>query len=539
MTRSYGRYLIRSRHGTTYQFRLSIPPELRLHFGGRRELRRSLRTVDRRDASRQAIALRAWCECIFRALREDVLAKKKTSDQSSMVGYQMFMDSLGRENVVDHPNDPDRESREIHELRKQDNEFVLANPDLVMKFRAPSARGRHATAIAFQQVADEYLTDYAKRGAGQRKKAPRQGTLNAETTLINFWKSYFKETPIQSISTVELRSAQALLANLPANRAQHRLSDAEAIALAATDHSYQPLADHNTVPKYASRLRNIFAYAKKMRYIDDDPSDVLDVSQDKSVGKDAEPFSLADVSKIFTGKDYIGKLQVKRTTSSFRLLPAQFWMPLLAAFSGARAEELAQLTVADLMQDEQTRIDYLYINDEGLAGDGRKKSIKSISSKRRLPVHSILKTIGFMEFVEARSAADGGQAGLFDLTRSTDEGRLAKAVTQWFSRSDAKSSFLRRCGIDSHGRDTDGRIEWSKTFHSWRHTVRDVLRQQPHPIHGGAITEFEMDLVTGHAPVGSAGVDYGSGKRPLDLVSKLVECIRYDGVPFDQIKWNS
>lgn len=26
MPRSYGRFLIRSRHGTTYQFRLSIPP---------------------------------------------------------------------------------------------------------------------------------------------------------------------------------------------------------------------------------------------------------------------------------------------------------------------------------------------------------------------------------------------------------------------------------------------------------------------------------------------------------------------------------
>lgn len=214
-------------------------------------------------------------------------------------------------------------------------------------------------------------------------------------------------------------------------------------------------------------------------------------------------------------------------------------MPLLAAFSGARAEELAQLTVADLMQEEKTRIDYLYINDEGLAGDGRKKNIKSISSKRRLPVHSTLKAIGFMEFVEARRAADGVQAGLFDLTRSTDEGRLAKAIGQWFSRSDAKSSLLRRSGINSHGRDADGRIAWSKTFHSWRHTVRDVLRQAPHPVHGAAIAEFEMDFVTGHAPGGGAGAKYGSGERALADIQKLVEAIQYPGVPFAEIQWGS
>lgn len=155
------------------------------------------------------------------------------------------------------------------------------------------------------------------------------------------------------------------------------------------------------------------------------------------------------------------------------------------------------------MQDEKTRIDYLYINDEGLAGDGRKKNIKSISSKRRLPVHSILKTIGFMEFVEARRAADGVQAVVL-ISRA----RLTRADWPKQLPSGSVGATPNPACCDAAGSIAMG-VTRTVASRGRRHSTLGGTAarcatplQAPHPVHGAAIAEFEMDFVTGHAPGG-------------------------------------
>lgn len=309
--------------------------------------------------------------------------------------------------------------------------------------------------------------------------------------------------------------------------------------MAKQGHNLPVLTGHNTVPKYTAALRRIFVHAKLQRSLLDDPSDVLETTQDKKAGKKVLPFTLDDVAKIFPGSGYVQQLQHSRTKNSRRLYTAHFWLPILAAFSGARIEELAQLTVSDIVCDRETGIDCLRITDEGVAGDGGQKSVKNTSSKRLLPLHDTVIAIGFLKFVNECRHAGSDSSGLFELERGSESGRLGKAISHWFSRSDDKNGFLQRCGVQTHERDVQGKIVSSKSFHSWRHTVRDVLRMQPHPRTGGSIAEFEIDYVTGHAPGGSAGVNYGTGKRPLDLIHELVNAINYPGVDFGAIRWKA
>lgn len=67
---------------------------------------------------------------------------------------------------------------------------------------------------------------------------------------------------------------------------------------------------------------------------------------------------------------------------------AAAWLPLIALFTGARQSELAQLRIEDLKQDSQSGLWFFDIGTEG----GR--SIKTASSRRKVPVHPHLVSVG-------------------------------------------------------------------------------------------------------------------------------------------------
>lgn len=75
------------------------------------------------------------------------------------------------------------------------------------------------------------------------------------------------------------------------------------------------------------------------------------------------------------------------------------WGALLALFSGARLNEIAQLEVGDIAQDDG--IFYLNITDEG----NNKKRLKANASRRKVPIHSELIRLGFLNWVNTKSTA--------------------------------------------------------------------------------------------------------------------------------------
>jgi len=68
-----------------------------------------------------------------------------------------------------------------------------------------------------------------------------------------------------------------------------------------------------------------------------------------------------------------------------------YWAPLLAYYSACRIEEICQLHTDNIKQENGTWV--LDIN----GNDGRK--LKTLSSKRLIPIHSHLIELGFLEFV--------------------------------------------------------------------------------------------------------------------------------------------
>lgn len=189
-------------------------------------------------------------------------------------------------------------------------------------------------------------------------------------------------------------------------------------------------------------------------------------------------FSTDDLKRIFRCPIY---------TENYRPVSggkeAAYWLPLLALYTGARVEELAQLLVKDIREAPGMGY-YLNISDEA-----DHAHLKNKNSRRRIPVHEVLIACGFLDYV-ARQKKSGM---LFPELKPNTRGKYGGYFSYFFSH------YLRQKILI-----TDER----KVFHSFRHTFKDICRQC-------GIEEAVHDALTGHGKA-TAGRNYGNEQYPLE-----------------------
>lgn len=83
--------------------------------------------------------------------------------------------------------------------------------------------------------------------------------------------------------------------------------------------------------------------------------------------------------------------------------PTKFWVSALALFTGARANEICQLHVEDVVDIDGIRcLNLTVFNTNGERVEG--KRVKTPSSERMVPLHPALIEGGFIEFLESRKS---------------------------------------------------------------------------------------------------------------------------------------
>lgn len=213
----------------------------------------------------------------------------------------------------------------------------------------------------------------------------------------------------------------------------------------------------------------------------------------RSPGKARLPFSADDLARIFHSPLYAGHPPPRAGGRQ-----AAYWLPLLALFTGARVEELAQLLVADVRHAAGLGY-YLNISDEA-----EHAKLKNAASRRRVPVHPVLVACGFIDY----AGEIGAGRLLFPHLRPNPRGKLGGYFSNFFSR------YLRRCVRIASKR---------KVFHSFRHTFKDVCRKV-------GIEEAVHDALTGHAG-NAVSRQYGNELYPLEPLFAAME--RYDVAGLD------
>jgi integrase len=174
--------------------------------------------------------------------------------------------------------------------------------------------------------------------------------------------------------------------------------------------------------------------------------------------------------------------------------PWRYWLPLLGRATGARLEELCQLRVNDFI--EQNGIQCIRIDD---SREGQ--NLKNSSSRRILPVHPALIELGLLRHVESVQAT--GADRLFPELEAV-RGKLGHAPSKWFGR------YKTKLGV------TDPR----KTFHSFRHTLIDDLRD-------AGVPDSLIKRIAGHEDGAVTFSIYGS-RSPLKAMAEALVHIDID-----------
>lgn len=202
------------------------------------------------------------------------------------------------------------------------------------------------------------------------------------------------------------------------------------------------------------------------------------------------PFSENELLQVFGSKEFLKQ----RDTHA-----ARYWIPVLCLFNVCRREEAGQLAVADI-QEEQG-IPFLRINDDETLG----QNLKNEGSRRRVPLHSCLVQLGFLDYVEQIKLA--GHVRLFPTLTKGNSG-YGDPVGKWFGR------LVTQLGI----------LDEALVLHSLRHGGITKL-------HAAEVQANNVEMLVGHASNTVNGSTYTHRENiPLSLLRDGLEKLRYDEV---------
>jgi integrase len=257
-----------------------------------------------------------------------------------------------------------------------------------------------------------------------------------------------------------------------------------------------PTISTTTINNQIRKLNSFFNWLVKQDFIRTNPISGMKIRQKGSLKAARTSFSQSDLAALFSSPLY--------TEHKFRH-DYQYWLPLLALYSGARIEEICQLHIADITIESPYPH---YKIDDSFKG----QHIKNSNSRRTIPIHPELLELGFARLIAEKKQQ--GEIKLFGYLVPQRE-QLSHKPSQWFSK------YKRGLGI------TDSR----KVFHSFRHTMVDSLKQvRAH--------DYEIKALLGHQN-GSVTHDiYGAIETPINLISDMVAVLSFKTALASVKPWN-
>lgn len=194
-------------------------------------------------------------------------------------------------------------------------------------------------------------------------------------------------------------------------------------------------------------------------------------------------------------------------TPSSERRSARYWAALVGLFTGMRQNEICQMDIGDIRRSPDG-VWYIDVND-----DGEDKSVKNERSRRAIPIHSELIKLGFVAFAsDEQERRETGK--LFEEVRRAPDRNYGYLLSRWFNQT-----FLKHAQAKTS----------KKSFHSLRHSFRDALRRARTP------QDF-VDQIGGWNSNGRVvtSENYGDGLHLSDLAQE-VEKISYPGLDLSHL----
>lgn len=315
----------------------------------------------------------------------------------------------------------------------------------------------------------EALTRYVKSISlsGRSEYVSRRHAVDY-SRAVNRYISDMGDKPIASIQPSDIH---AFAANL----------------IQPADANVKPLATSSTRLMLA-RLSSVMAFTVDSGLVETNPVTASRIHKRLGSGKakrrldDNRGYSWNELVSLFSHTDFQQLRHAEGRPGS-----AVFWIPLMAAYTGARREELAQLYIEDVHQHESGSWFIRIIDDRP------DKSVKTDSSRREIPVHPDLIALGLLTLVQGRTPG----TRVFPQLVKVSDGFAGIVSKSW-------RPITQRCGVYQPGRNP---------LHAFRHSFKTLARE-----HG--IPKEVSDWITGHAS-GHIGDSYGV--NPLSRMAQEIQ----------------
>lgn len=316
------------------------------------------------------------------------------------------------------------------------------------------------------------------------------------------------DLPIGEVDAERLRHFRdEHLSRMPANENRVRAklgtqSMSESVqAIADTDWPRMSAGERDLRMNWIARM---FRWAHEQKWIQDDPCTGLrresvltkaERTRTQTQRPSRESFTDDEINRIF-GAEWFRTGQGEKTKAgTYRTFqPFHYWLPLLGLCTGGRINELAQLHLDDVGQDG----DVWFIDINRSTPD---KSLKNEWSERKVPLHSRLIELGFIEW--CGRLREAGFKRVFPELSWNSTNRYAKDPIRVMSQY-----------LESLGMPRDG----TKVFHSFRHGINNALQKQT------SMPDWMRKRFMGHEP--GSGVNerhYLSDPHPAAMLPFLTQ----------------
>ncbi|EJQ7624185.1 site-specific integrase [Escherichia coli] len=382
---------------------------------------------------------------------------------------------------VDHFNDIDR----------QDNQVASVSLSVNAPEVKPEVKPEVTPSITIASLFEQYEAENAQNW----KPATLRENKASHAALIEIFDYLGLGADANTVTRADVLRVRDVLQQLPRNRKQ-RFKDVPLADLLSREDKTDCLDVVTINNKYLIKMAAVFRWAVRNDLIKKNMTEGLELKVPQRKASEARnAFSTEQVGQL------LAAAQVYSQRPSGK--PYHYYVTALAAITGARLNEIAQLQVKDVRTTEAGTV-YIHINEDDSSLPG--KSIKNAHSDRCVPLVDgaygfIL--ADFMRLVETRRGADGDDAMVFDSLRLMKNG-YGEQVSKWFNRTLLPKVLADRSGL---------------AFHSFRHTVATQLKQ-----HG-------VELAYAQAIMG-----HSSGSITYDRYAKEVEVDRLVNVMADVYK---
>jgi integrase len=188
----------------------------------------------------------------------------------------------------------------------------------------------------------------------------------------------------------------------------------------------------------------------------------------------------------------------------------RYWAPILALWTGMRMNEILQLERADISVSPDG-IDFIRVTDQDhsdYTGTTFSKRLKTKNAVRNIPVHDMLKAMGFLSWAQ-----------------DTPEGRLFPEATVGKAGEKPSDTYSKRFASNLKAAKV-----WKPrrlVFHSFRNSFNDALRR------AGVALELR-EAINGWREQQSIDARYGTGQA-LSVLADAVQGVAYPGLRTDHL----